>query len=171
MNSKLRKEIARHIFDRFGLLMEHKGMNNFGSLSGIIRNEFVLDERLVFVDGDRKQEGKVWGVSCEIGKTVVQVLVADTKDDIGEFSILVQANTLPTYAIRLSEDTEDNGMISVYLEHGGKTHWITANTIVQAKCLIGIESLSDQLIDWKKLVDHKDMFRLLIDFVSQDEYQ
>lgn len=171
MNSRLRKEIARHIFDRFELLMKNPSMNNFGSLSGIIRDEFVLNDRLVFVDGDRRQEGKVWGVSCEIGKTVVQVLVADTKDDIGEFSILVQAGTLPTYAIRLSEDAEDNGLISFHLEYGGKARWLEANAVVQAKCLIGIESLTDQLIDWKKLTGHKDMFRLLIDFVGQNEDQ
>jgi hypothetical protein len=109
----------------------------------------------------------VWGGSCEIGKTVVQVLVADTKDDIAEFTILVRADKMTTYAVRLSADVEDSGDISVHIEHAGKTRWLEANAVAQAKCLIGVESLSEQFLEWKKLPDHKEMFGLLIEILSQ----
>jgi hypothetical protein len=166
VNVKLRKEIARQIFDRFGLL-SGKEAKSFG-LSGVMREEFVLDRRLVFIDGDRRQEGKVWGGSCEIGKAIVQVLVADTKDDIAEFSILVRADKLITYAVRLSEDPEDTGDISFHIEHSGSNVWIEAHGVMQARCLLGVETLSGQFLEWKKLADYKEMFGLLIEFVSQD---
>jgi hypothetical protein len=170
MNTRLCREIVHHIFDRFGLLTKIQAPHSFGSLASITQNDHLLDKKLVFVDGDSvEQVRKVWGASCEIGKTVVQILVADTRDDIDEFTILVQVDKLPVYAIQLSEDADDSGQISYHIEHNGKAHWIGANAVVQAKCLIGIESLVGQLLEWKKMTEHKEMFGLLIEFVRGGE--
>ena len=169
MNPRLTKEIARHIFDRYGLLTKQV-QHGFGSLAVVTLDKYLLDKRLVFSDADDvEQVRKVWGASCEIGKTVVQTMVADTRDDIDEFTILVRADKLPTYAIQLSGDKDDSGQISYHIEHAGQAHWIAASTVVQAKCLIGIESLVGQLLEWKIMVEYKDMFGLLIEFVRNGE--
>lgn len=169
MNESLRKEIVRHIFNRFGLLTKEKTYG-FGSLPAILKDEFVLDKRIVFVgEAEKQYQNRVWATVCEIGGKKVQAVVADTKDDIGEFSILLRVDILPVYAMRLSEDIEDTGSMSCFIEHSKHSHWIEANSVVQARCLIGIETLSDQLLDWKKMDNYKEMYDLLIGFLKRED--
>ena len=59
MNITLRKEIVRHIFDRFALLPKNLSHNKvFSFLSAVISDEFVIDKRIVFVEEDKKYQNK-----------------------------------------------------------------------------------------------------------------
>src|ERR1700722_11124781 len=115
MNIKLRKEIIRQIFDRFGVMPERDAGYTIGALCNLTHNEYLLDKKIRFIGEENKEyQNKCWAASCEIGKFRFITLIADTSDDIQEFSILIQMDTMMTYALKLSADPEDIGSMHLH---------------------------------------------------------
>lgn len=161
MNIQLKKEIINHIFNMFGLFN-----NNSVFVENIISDKFLLDKKISFINDDNKKyENKIYGISINIENSTINILLGDLKEDVKEYAMIVQMNDMSPHAIRLAEDIEDDGSVSLNL----KGEWIEAPSLVQAKLLVGIESLSEIIVPWKKIENYNDLYKYLLLFLNAEE--
>src|SRR6266850_1193021 len=69
-------------------------------------------------------------------KYIINIMVADIKEEIEEFILIIKMDDLPFHALRLSKDTDDFGAFCLNIDDN---KWINAGTAIQAKVLSGIE--------------------------------
>lgn len=150
MNNNLKNEIIKHIFSKLD------------NTINITNDAYLIDKRIVFASEDKDYQRKAWGVSGEVEKNNIMMLVADITDQYEELVLLFQMNKFPVYALRVSKDSGDFG--SFYFLGGER--WIGAGVEMQAKFLYGFENLINCFITWKSLKDYKDIYEQLISFLK-----
>ena len=157
MNEHLRKEIINHIFNCFGLLLEE------GTGGKATSDDFLLEQKLVFeVENDKKFENNIWSGETNIEESRVQFIIADLSEDWAEYALLLQMDSLPPYAARISLDPEDAGAIFIGMDE----RWIEASSLIQAKILVAVESLMEIHISWGKNADPAGIHKTLINFLK-----
>jgi|ERR1700722_4238510 len=162
MNLKLQKEIIHHILQKLGLFLA--GGVQPGFVANLIDNNYLTNKKIGFENEDNKKyENPIWAATTKLEPAKVKVLIADTHEDIEEYTIIFQMDILPAYALRLSADDNDFGTLFVNVKDD---KWIQASIAVQAKFLFGIEGLSEIPLTWERLDDFKDMYKLLIQFLN-----
>lgn len=160
INKILQKEIISHIVKLFGVFNEYK----INIVENLIDNKFLLEKKLAFeLDDGTKYQSQIWSACMKVENSQLNVMIADIKDNIAEFALIIQMDTFPAYALRLSGDTEDFGDICVNIDDN---KWIDVNTAMQAKFLSGIEGLTEILVEWKKTNNYEDLYKLLVGFLN-----
>jgi len=163
MNYTLQKEILKHIFKRFGILLT-ENETQLGFIDNLLDDKYLTDKKIGFETEDKKKySNNIWAATATVNTTKLKILIADISEDIPEYTIMFQMDNLPAYALRLSLDEEDSGSTYTNIKNGS---WVEASMTVQAKFLYGIEGLSEILLEWNKLDDFKDMYQLLIHFLN-----
>lgn len=162
MNLKLKKEIIKHIFNKFNLFKINE--LNSGFIENLLNEKFVLPKKIVFENEENKKyENIIFGAEFNIKEKKINILVADLKEDnTPEYALLFKMDNLPTYALRLSATNDDNG--SLYINY--QDNWVDGSTAVQSKFLLGIENISNIVVEWKRLDKYDEMYKLLIDFLN-----
>jgi hypothetical protein len=162
-NLKLKKEIISHIFHTVGIFTTG---NNAELISHILDKQFLLDKKLAFEIDDEKYEKSIHAMYAKMETSEIKILAADTTNEIREFTLIIQMDKSYPCALRLSEDVDDSGSISFCIENN---KWIEAGTILQAKILMGVESLSGLFLNWKKINDYGDIYKSLVGFLNYFE--
>jgi len=165
MNSKLQREIISHIFSVFGLFPQQQSK----LLQLITDQQFLLNKQLAFETEEGKHYTRpIHAMASKIDSSEIKVLVADTTDEnsIAEYTMLIRIDDSFPFVLRLSEDQEDSGSLLFYVEDN---KWIAAGTLMQAKILVGVESLTELLLNWKKLEDYNEMYKSLVGFLNWEE--
>jgi hypothetical protein len=161
MNESLKQEIINHIFNKFGLLTREDVES--GKREGPVSSQFLLDQKLTFeVDGE-KYDNSIWSGETKVDDgSRVQFIIADLTEEVPEYSLLLQLDSFPPYAARISLDPEDSG--SLFFGIDGK--WHEASTLFQAKILVAVESLMELYVTWSKNTDGEAIYKSLIDFLK-----
>lgn len=163
MNLTLRKEIINHTFKTFGLFNDIQNINMFEKLN---TEKFLIDKKIVFSTENQEFKRKIWAATSKIENSNINIVIADIAEDIAEFTIIIQLDNFFPYALRLSLDPEDSGSIHILVDN--KT-WVEASTMLQAKMLVGIESLSEIFLQWTRLDKYNDMYQILLNFLNFNE--
>lgn len=170
MNLTLKKEIISHIFKTVGLFND-KNIMKISMIGQLNSEDFLIDKKIAFETEDKKQiQNKIWATTVKIENSDVKILIADISEDIQEFTLILQMDSFVPCAMRLSMDEDDNGSMYINVEND---KWIEATTTLQARMLVGVESLSELYLQWKKLDKYSDMYKSLVGFLNfyeQDEY-
>jgi hypothetical protein len=161
MNIVLKKEIIKHIFHIFGLLKTQDIRP--GMIANLIGNEFLINKKVAFEIDGKKYENNIWAATAELDKSIIKIMIADICSDVPEYIALIQMNTFPPCAVRISFDIDDFGSIYFGMENN---NWVDASTLLQVKILIGIEELSGLPLEWKRFDNYMDMYKILIGFLN-----
>lgn len=160
INSKLQREIISHVLGLFGIF----NPNKFNMIDDLISDRFLLEKKIAFEAEDRKKYyGSLWAGSAKIENSRINAMVADIKEDIAEFALIIQMDTFPPYALRISSDVEDFGEICIGT---GDNKWINVSIAIQAKFLSGIEGLNETLTSWEKVNEYEELYKLLVGFLN-----
>lgn len=151
MNNLLKKTIIHHIFNRFDL---------FTSKS--ISENLLLDQKLMFETDEKQYVNDIWSGETTIDNSRVQFIVAELTEEIPEYALLLQLDSFPPYALRISLDNDDSGSISFKADGV----WIEASSLIQARILVAVESLIEEIhTTWIKnnnvLTIHKELINFL----------
>jgi hypothetical protein len=161
MNKKLQKEIVKHIFETIGVF-KVSGYTNFSMIEPLISDKFLISKKIAIdIDGE-KFENNIYTATARIDKSVIKIMVADTHDDISEFTVIIQMDTFPQCAMQLSLNAEDCG--SMYFNTSN--NWTNSNALLQGKILVGIEEISNMILDWNRFDKYEDMYKNLIGFLN-----
>lgn len=166
MNLKLRKEIILNIFNVFGLFRNKTNFSASTLIEPLIEEKFLLNKKLGFeIEDGTKRENSIFAAMTKIENNVIKVMIADIIDDIPEYAVIMQMDTFPSIAMRLSLDDEDFGTIAFLVDD----HWIEIGTSAQARILMGVENLSEIFCVWEKMTSYDDMYKVLVNFVNYVE--
>lgn len=161
MNETLKKEIINHIFNKFGLLNREES-NILKFREGPLSKKFLLDQKLTFEIENNKYSNSIWSGETDVEGARVQFIIGDLTEEVPEYSLLLQLDSFPPYAARISLDPEDAG--SLFFRAEGQ--WVEASTLFQAKILVAVESLMELFVTWKKNEDIAGIHANLIDFLK-----
>lgn len=168
MNEALKKEIINHIFNKFGLLGREEGAS-LKAKDGPLSNKFLSEHKISFEVEGKEYSNNVWSGEADIDGSRVQFIVGDLTEEVPEYSLLLQLDTFPPYAARISLDPEDSGSLFFKIDE----RWIEASTLFQAKILVAVESLMDLYVTWDKNSNiesiHKDLIAFLKSESDSDE--
>lgn len=160
MNNSLKKEIILHIFKSIGLF----NSDIIGFMEKLNNDKFLLNKKLAFETEDKKQvDNNIWAASAKIENSDIKIIIADITEDIREFTLILQMDNFVPCAMRISEEQDDFGSIFLNVEDN---KWVSASTLLQAKSLVGFESLSGIYLQWSKLEKYMDMYKLLVGFLN-----
>lgn len=162
MNNILKKEIITHIFKALGAYKQIPPVAH-GMFEDFVDTQFLIEKKVAFEVDNKKYQNNVWATKAQIENSSMKIMIADTHEDIPEYTVIVQMDTFPPCAIRLSEDKDDYGSVFFNVEDN---KWIAASTLLQAKILVGIEELSEMLLKWENLEQYGDMYKVLIGFLN-----
>lgn len=163
MNEKLKHEIVSHIFKNVGIINDEPIMR-VSMMEKLIDNKFLLDRKIAFeAEGGKRKENNMWAATAKIEEYTIKIIIADITEDIQEFALILQMDNFYPCAIRLSFDDEDFGSMYVNVTDN---KWIEANTLLQAKMLVGFESLTEIYLQWSKLDNFMDVYKSLIGFLN-----
>lgn len=170
MNLVLRKEIILHIFRTFGVFAD-PAISQLSMVEKLNINKFLIDKKIAFETEDKKQiKNDLWAAKTKIEESEIKIIIADITEDIPEFALILQMDNFMPCAMRLSLEEGDFGSMYINIEDN---KWIDASTVIQAKMLVGAESLLGLYIQWEKLDKYMDIYKTLIGFLNfyeQDEY-
>lgn len=167
MNNILKKEIISHIFKCVGIFNNENLQTNM--FEKINKDKFLLDKKIAFEEENGKQKlNNLWAATAKIENSNIKIIIADITEDISEFSLILQMDTFFPCAMRLSQDKEDFGAMYVNIQDN---KWINATTAIQAKMLVGFESLFEIFLQWQKPNDYMDMYKIIIDFLNYLEQE
>jgi hypothetical protein len=167
MNLTLQREIVLHTFRLFGIFLDQSSVGRVRPISNLLSDQFLLPKKIAFeVDDKTKYRNNIWSAVTAIENFTIKIMVADiTEEDIAEYAVIIQMNDLSPYGLRLSEDKEDSGTLRVSM----KDHWVDGGVLIQAKFLVGVESLTEILTEWKKIDDYKELYTKLIMFLNSEQ--
>lgn len=163
MNETLKKEIINHIFNKFGLLTREE-VTSLRKKEGPLSNKFLSDQKISFEVEGKEYSNNVWSGEADIDGSRVQFIIGDLTEEVPEYSLLLQLDTFPPYAARISLDPEDSGSLFFKIEE----RWIEASTLFQAKILVAVESLMDIYVTWDKNSNIENIHKDLIDFLKSE---
>jgi hypothetical protein len=170
MNLTLRKEIVLHIFRTLGIFADPI-LNKLSMLEKLNDDKFLIDKKIAFETEDKKQiKNNLWAAKTKIEDSEIKIIIADITEDISEFALILQMDNFMPCAMRLSLEDDDYGSMYINVQDN---KWIDTSSLIQAKILVGIESLSGIFSQWEKIDKYLDMYKLLIGFLNfyeQDEY-
>jgi hypothetical protein len=163
MNNVLKREIILHIFKTVGVMADPELMR-ISMMDQLNSEKFLLDKKIAFETEEKKvKENNLWAATAKIENSSIKIIIADITEDIFEFTLILQMDTFLPCAIRLSEDPEDFGSMYVNIQ---ENKWIEATTSLQAKMLVGFESLTEIYLQWQKLDDYMDVYKSMIGFLN-----
>lgn|SRR5271166_1574520 len=166
MNLPLKREIILHIFKTIGLFADETN-TKIGFTESLVQDKFLIDKKIVFeTDDQSKFENNIWSASAKVGESVIKIMIADIAQDTPEFAAIIQMNEYLPHALRLSDDKEDFGSISLNVKDAT---WIDVGTPIQAKLLAGTESLTEYFVEWKKTEDYSDIYKKMVMFLNFEE--
>lgn len=165
MNLTLKKEIINHILKTIGLIDDK--LSYIGMFEKLNSDQFLIDKKIIFELDGSKIEKQVWATNCKIDENYINIIIADISDDSKEYAFIIQMDNMIPYAIRLSDDPEDFGTMLIYAEN----NWIEASTMLQAKMLLCIQSLSELYMKWERIDNYKEIYKLLINFLNFQEQE
>lgn len=165
MNITLRKEIISHIFHSLGIFDDPK--NRFNIIEKLNSDKFLIDKKIAFETEDKKQiKNNLWAARTKIDNSEIKVMIADISEDIPECALIIQMDSFMPQAIRLSLDEDDYGDMFVCIQDN---KWVNTSTIMQAKMLIGFESLIEMFAQWEKIDKYMDLYKILVGFLNFSE--
>lgn len=163
MNNSLRREIILHIFKTIGIFADKDAMQ-VSMMEQLNGDKFLLQKKLAFENGEgNRKENRLWSASAKIENASINVIIADITEDIQEFTLIVRMDNFFPCAMRLSKDDADFGSMFVNVD-GNK--WIEASTNIQAKMLVGFESLSEIYLQWNRNDVYMDMYKAMVGFLN-----
>jgi hypothetical protein len=163
MNNILKREIISHIYKVIGIYADENILKT-SMLEPIVGDKFLLNKKIAFETEDKKQkQNNLWAATSRIESSYIKIMAADITEDISEFTIILQMDNFIPCAIRFSLDNEDTGSMFINVENN---NWVEASTLMQAKMLVGIESLSEIYLQWERLDDYSSMYKLLVGFLN-----
>lgn len=166
MNKTLRREIVLHMFKTAGVYADEELMR-ISMMEKLDSEKFLLDKKIAFESEEGKvKENSLWAATAKIETSEIRIIIADITEDITEFALIVQMDTFQPCAIRLSADPDDTGSMLVNINDN---RWIEASTQVQAKMLLGFESLSEIYLQWEKLDKYMDVYKSMVGFLNHYE--
>ena len=153
MSDILTREIIRRIMLNVGVAPPPV----FGT-GGITTPELKLDDTLsgVYSDG-QKFEFPLWAGTLDLEKSKVRVIVADITDEVPEYAMLVQLDTMPIHGLRHIFDEEDNGILLI----SGAQGWVTTGMYLKARALSGMELIASYGLPWTRCNDSKNLVSVL----------
>jgi hypothetical protein len=159
MNDNLQKEIVKHIFNQLGILECEMRISLVEKMTD---EKFLVDKKMAFEANNTQYKNNVWAAEGKLAANTVKILVADIKEDIDEYAMIFQMDSLPVYALRYSLDEDDKG--SIYFCNEGR--WIASDVAIQSKFLYGIEAMASTLFIWNKLGNYMELYKYLITFLN-----
>jgi len=164
MNLTLKHEIINHIFKTVGIFLD-KEMMRISMLEPLNSDKFLLDKKLAFeaFEGGKRKENNLWAGTAKLEDSDIKIIIADITEDIPEFTLILQMDMFLPCAIRLSKDPEDLGSMHINI---ADNRWIEATTTLQAKMLVGFESLTEIYLQWEKLDNYTDMYKSMVGFLN-----
>lgn len=163
MNTALRKEIALHILKSFGFFSNDLSYKGF--IEPLNSDKFLLNKKIVFeAEDEEKQERSVWAASAKVNSSVVKILAADLNDGYAEYVLAIQLDSYPPCVVQSSLEEEDTGSFAFKVEN----KWVDAGSLMQAKILVGVESLSELYVKWEKLSNFAELYGLIIEFLNKN---
>lgn len=164
MNLSLRREIILNIFQTFGVGVEPDHLRRLQD--DLLSPGFLLDRKIDFESETGKHQGHLWTASTKLEDGgLIKVIIADlSEENFSEYVLLIQLNDFLPFAVRLSSEPDDAGMIAFLAEK----KWVLASTLFQAKLLVATEALLDVLVFWDRLIDYQGMYHQLISFLQFD---
>lgn len=163
MNLKLKHEIISHIFNTVGLFSDPDKMA-ISMIEPLNTNKFLLNKKIAFSEENGKRiENSLWAGTAKVENSVIKIIIADITEDIPEFTLIVQMDNFFPCAIRLSKEPEDLGSMYINI---ADNKWIDCSTTLQAKMLVGFESLTEIFLQWEKLDNYTDMYKSMIGFLN-----
>ena len=160
MNLMLKKQIISHIFKSLGII----GSTSNSLIDNLTSEKFLIDKKMTFENEENKKyENDIWAITTNVENSIVKIIIADITEDTKEFALILQMDNFMPSALRLSVDEDDIGTMMFLLEDN---RWINSTTHLQAKILVGIESLSEIYCQWDRLDNYSDMYKFLIGFLN-----
>lgn len=171
MNFSLMEEIVRHIFSNLAVV-PNSAINENKS-SSLRDNEFLLPEKLSFIDADGKEiKNSVWGCHVMSIKSteMITIILGDCTQyaDIPEFCLFVQLTGTPAYGCYLvyndlKQDCLADPLIAV---SANNKDWMVCDTYLQATFLAGMEQIRDLNFGRKKCSDYKSQYDMMVSFIK-----
>lgn len=146
----LSKEIILKILNNFGV---------FSKKSGIIDKQCKLPIQFIFEYDDSTEKYDIWAGQLNINeKTVIKCLYSNfSNENYIEHNLIIGSDT--SYGLQLLENESSFKILQ-------NNKWINANTIMQAKVLIGSELILSHGLLWEKLSDYTTLYDNMLSFIE-----
>lgn len=171
MNRPLQREIVRQALVRFG---SEGFVPVMGFPEPLCGDRFLIPKQVVFEnDAGEKFHRNVWAAVGTVGISEVRIISADTSETVVEKTAIVQLDSFPPYALRWSDDSEPSTLCTMVSADLSSTSncWAECDTLMQAKFLVGIESLTEMRVSWQPMSDFQACYQCLVGFLNSGEEQ
>lgn len=158
-NKLLTREIIRHIFACFGVIVP---LGQAGLTVGELLTKKSV--RMAYDNGEEISH-KVYAGQIVFQESKFRALMVDLTADAEcpEFCLLFRFDSLPLHGLRLSYDDEDFGVFRIL---GDKDVWKEASMTVQSSALNGIERLVSFGFPWTPCDQIDDLFKAALVLVE-----
>lgn len=149
-------EIVKHIFARLGI---DNNLNKY--YASITDSEFLIDKKLVLVDGDTDISNNIWSAKAEIGDISIKLMIASCSlDNSQEHAMVIHMDNSPIYGCYFGSGTnEANIFVNI-------SEWVDTTIFMQASLLAGMEQIKELNIAWSRNDDYDELYSKLVSFIE-----
>lgn len=164
INKELTNQIILHIDKLFGI----NAVVDTNILEPLTSRRFLLSKQLrIELDDGSSVTKNLWAAMGQVSNSTLKTLIADITidNDQREYLLLFQLDDLSIYVVKMSDS--EHSCLKVFSQN----IWVDLSMLLQAKFLMGMEFISENLVTWNTLKDYDVLYKHMISFLKLDDNQ